>query len=621
MATLQLMTGMQVTSAGEKVKVTAIPILQQIKAGQECSDFELLVRVEAPPVVKRRLPIDLVAVLDVSGSMGLAAAPLAKKPSRLDLVKKAMKTIIMHLHDDDRLAIVAFNDKVVTEYTTNLFDIAGGRVSAKRRVDELVAKGDTAFKPGLTRAVEILDGRADKNRLGFVVLLSDGLDNSGIKWNDATMVVKYPVHTFGFSTGHDPKALLAIAQLSHGGTYSFIDGNLSKITHAFAMCLGGLKSVVAVDVEVKISLHSTFAVTIKKIESGGYKSSIESNVGVIVIDLLYAGEVKNFIIHLHVPARPADHEAWCVTGKYRDALGAQLVDADHVNQWIKIQRPAAVDAAPSLIVQDQIARFKVLDILVKLHDEFNELKNVALIKKGDDEIHIAKEAQRRVGNVLQSKLDELKKSDKYWKDGHKSDVDLGGLEKDGDAMVSSLRRGQGVAYIYSWISSHQMQRATTMGSPDKVAVAFLTPRMRAMLYEAQKQQVKDEDGPHQMDQGTGHDGCRCVAAEDSNRRIDQRLEMWCKLKREAAGLFEQPSSAAEDLTAVFRDASLETINRAMHHDIYLAVVHASNLRRCSEAMLENNLTNLPHGDGEVHHDPEATPPMHDNEGTSGDKAP
>ncbi|GJM95641.1 hypothetical protein PR202_ga12407 [Eleusine coracana subsp. coracana] len=508
------MTGMQVTSAGDKVKVTAIPILPQIKAGQECSDFELLVRVEAPPVMKRRLPIDLVAVLDVSGSMGLAAAPQAKKPSRLDLVKKAMKTIIMHLHDDDRLAIVAFNDKVVTEHTTNLCDIAGGRVSAERMVDELVAKGDTAFKPGLTRAIE-------------------------------------------------------------------------------------------------------------RIESGGYKSSIESNVGVIVIDLLYAGEVKNFIVHLHVPARPADHEAWCVTGKYRDALGAQLVDADHLNQWIKIQRPAAVDAAPSLIVQDQIARFKVLDILVKLHDEFNELKNVALIKKGDDEIHIAKEAQRRVGNVLQSKLDELKKSDKYWKDGHKSDVDLGGLEKDGDAMVSSLRRGQGVAYIYSWISSHQMQRATTMGSPDKVAIAFLTPRMRAMLYEAQKQQVKEEDGLHQMDQGTDHHGCRCVAAEDSNRRIDQRLEMWCKLKREAAGLFEQPPSAAEDLTAVFQDASLETINRAMHHDIYLAVVHASNLRRCREAMLESNLTNLPHGDGEVevHHDHEATPPMHDDQGTSGDKAP
>jgi Mg-chelatase subunit ChlD len=146
------MTGMQITSACERVKVST----HQINiTGQQEFDFKVLVRVEAPPVVKKRLPIDLVAVLDISGSMGLAAAPPAKKPSRLDLVKKAMKIIIMHLNDDDRLAIVAFNNKVVSEYSTDILDIADGRVSAERKVDELVAKGDTAFKPGLEHAVKV----------------------------------------------------------------------------------------------------------------------------------------------------------------------------------------------------------------------------------------------------------------------------------------------------------------------------------------------------------------------------------------------------------------------------------------------------------------------------------
>jgi hypothetical protein len=84
-------------------------------------------------------------------------------------------------------------------------------------------------------------------------------------------------------------------------------------------------------------------------------------------------------------------------------------------------------------------------------------------------------------------------------------------------MVSSLLRGQGVAYIYSWISGYEMQRATTMGSPDKVSTAFLTSRMRAMLYETPKQELVANDN---------HGGaCSCVTADDSFRRIDQRLEM------------------------------------------------------------------------------------------------
>uniref|UniRef100_A0A0D9WX19 Uncharacterized protein n=1 Tax=Leersia perrieri TaxID=77586 RepID=A0A0D9WX19_9ORYZ len=68
------------------------------------------------------------------------------------------------------------------------------------------------------------------------------------------------------------------------------------------------------------------------------------------------------------------------------------------------------------------------------------------------------------------------------------------------------------------------------------------------------------------------------------RMIGQRLEMWSKVRREVP-LMYQPLSEDEDhhhgqVTAVFREASLEAIDRAMHRDMYLAVVHASNQRRC-----------------------------------------
>lgn len=144
----------QVTAA-ETVKVSTTPVFPAIPWGQENDDFEVLVRVEAPPEASRRSPVDLVAVLDVSSSMNTRAAP-SDESSRLDLLKRAMKFIIGKLDSGDRLAIVAFNDQLVEEYGTGLLDMSSdGRRDVRRRVDELTARGSTAFRPGLCKAVKV----------------------------------------------------------------------------------------------------------------------------------------------------------------------------------------------------------------------------------------------------------------------------------------------------------------------------------------------------------------------------------------------------------------------------------------------------------------------------------
>jgi hypothetical protein len=55
----------------QEVRVSTTPIRAAIARDQRKDDFEVLVTVEAPKVVapEKRAPIDLVAVLDVSGSM------------------------------------------------------------------------------------------------------------------------------------------------------------------------------------------------------------------------------------------------------------------------------------------------------------------------------------------------------------------------------------------------------------------------------------------------------------------------------------------------------------------------------------------------------------------------
>ncbi|KAL6594636.1 hypothetical protein ACP70R_048374 [Stipagrostis hirtigluma subsp. patula] len=597
LASSLLVLAMVTATASETVKVSTTPVFPAIPWSQQRKDFEVLVRVEAPAAAKRRTPIDLVAVLDVSGSMNAPAA-LSEGPSRLDLLKKAMKFIIKELDDGDRLAIVAFNDQVAEEYSTDLLRISGeGRSDARRKVEELMAGGSTAFKPALERAAQILDKRpADCNHAGFVIFLSDGVDNSGMKWCEESIgngrnnliraaLGKYPVHTFGFSASHDPKALYLIAKESRG-TYSFVDDeDLGSLTGAFAVCLGGLKSVVAVDTRVKLMAAEHGGVQIRGIESGGYRShvSCDGTWGEIVLGALYAGEVKNFVVRLHVPAATAaaccsddrhhqQQQLVTVDAAGHSSYGGRTISMEAASDVLRIQRTKAVagagaDAgrqlAPSPAVMNYIVRFELLELVSKfVREELDVVEDVAATVID-------------LGGRLESKWEEFIHGHKFW-----SGADLGGLDGDMSAMVGSLRRGGAgagaAAYIYSWASSYQMQRATAMGSPDKVAAEFLTQEMRLMLSEARE--FFDEPV-------SPRPAAPAVATKEGFERIDRRLESWLKLKRD---LFDQPSEPEEDgggesshLAALLQEASMEAINRAMHHDMYLAVVHASNVRQCS----------------------------------------
>ncbi|TVU25813.1 hypothetical protein EJB05_28323 [Eragrostis curvula] len=79
--------------------------------------------------------------------------------------------------------------------------------------------------------------------------------------------------------------------------------------------------------------------------------------------------------------------------------------------------------------------------------------------------------------------------------------------------------------------------------------------------------------------------------------IEERLKYWCKVKADLSAMNEKADAGNKcdcHFTAVQREAALESINRAMHHDIYTAsaldhcpslkaVVLAIKTRRCGEA--------------------------------------
>lgn len=135
-------------AAAETVKVITTPVFPQIPRHQASKDFQVLVRVEAPPAAvqqqRRRVPVDLAVVLDVGGGA-----------ARLDAVKKAVRFVVRQIHDDDRLAIVGPSNY---RRVTGLLNTRDARRDAEKSVDDLeLRRGEftSSGAAGLEEAVKV----------------------------------------------------------------------------------------------------------------------------------------------------------------------------------------------------------------------------------------------------------------------------------------------------------------------------------------------------------------------------------------------------------------------------------------------------------------------------------
>ncbi|KAK3139859.1 hypothetical protein QOZ80_5AG0391650 [Eleusine coracana subsp. coracana] len=549
-----------------------------------------LVRVEASSSWKSFVPIDVVTLLNVSQNMIGPAASLTETQSRLDMLKKAMKFLLGQLNDDDRLAIIAFNDQVIKEHSTGLVEFSTSGWSAiEAKIDGLIAKGDTALKPSLEHAVELLDGREDKNRAGFIILISDGLDNSKFEWTDESipptdivrlLLRKYPVHTFGLCKGHDSKALHFIAKESCG-TYSSIADNLeTKIMEALAVCLGGLKTVVAVNTCLNITSGS---LKITRIDSGGYPQRGGS--GSIFIGMLYAGEVKDFVVYFNYTTGSWSRGYNTVLSgiiasvTYKDVPGKQST----INETCSISLPIHTTdtgrapenpCPPMSALLLQMVRSKVVDLLKSIMKDLLVLKQEAggAVHRGEDDDPVL---QAMAASLLQRKWKEFKQSDASWKDAPRAFLDLGGLDNDINAMVGILQHGLGVGCIYSWLSSYEMQRGTVTGLPYHLDGAqFRTPAIEAMVQEAHKQ-LANEAPAQEMDETV------CNNAIELLDKIDERFELWSKLEHDMPPPFQPSSEQQYDQSLKFVSVLHGDISRARQKDIYLATDHAIEQWRSS----------------------------------------
>lgn len=202
----------------------------------EEAECEVVVSVHVPDDENRK-PVDICCVVDISGSMGTTAtyeeegAVKDDGLSILDIVKHAVKTVMHTLKDEDRLALVAFDDRVETVFSLSPMSVEG-RESAISALDALRPRGQTNLWGGILAGLEEL--RTPAQDAGFrkrtLLLLTDGQPNISPpkghlaelrKYKDSHVDFNFQMNTFGFGYSLDSALLLDLAVESHG-TFAFI---------------------------------------------------------------------------------------------------------------------------------------------------------------------------------------------------------------------------------------------------------------------------------------------------------------------------------------------------------------------------------------------------------------
>ncbi|KAK4440304.1 E3 ubiquitin-protein ligase WAV3 [Sesamum alatum] len=501
------------------VSVKTIPEFPAVAAPQSVSDFAVLVGVRAPPLIDgarqcERAPIDLVTVLDVSGSMA---------GSKLLLLKCAVCFVIENLGPADRLSIVSFSSSA-HRILPLLRMTDRGREDAKAAVNSLFSDGGTDIVEGLKKGARILEERRERNPVASIILLSDGKhtfncisarrshqnqtssypphilelmnllpvslcpNNRELENEDTPH--SFPVHAFGFGVDHDSSTMHAISDAS-GGTFSFIE-SVDMVQEAFARCIGGLLSVVAQELRLTVTSASS-GVAIDSIPSGRYATEISDRGFQAVVNVgdLYADEEKEFLVHLSIPECPiAESEGTVgrtsllkIACSYRDTASKAMVQLE--GEQVEIRRPKVVsrtDGEVSLEVDRQRNRLWVAESIAKAQE---------MAESGNLEGAQTVLARRRT-TLLSSASAQAGDSLCSW-----LEAELMEIRERMENMAMYEHTGR--AYVLSGLSSHSWQRATTRGysanlttirreggsSSYSVPVGYDTPSMVSMVSKSQ----------------------------------------------------------------------------------------------------------------------------------------
>ena len=173
-------------------------------------------------------PVDLIVVMDISGSM---------QGDKITSARASLLQFVKKLDDRDRLRIDLFNDKITT--LTPLSPIAGKRQQVLDSVSGIFEQNSTSLYDAILKAYQDLQTEGDPNHIRALVVLSDGEDTVSYATLDQVIAKitgseseggnAIKVFTIAFGADANSDILKKIADPSGGKQYDSSPENIQKI--------------------------------------------------------------------------------------------------------------------------------------------------------------------------------------------------------------------------------------------------------------------------------------------------------------------------------------------------------------------------------------------------------
>eukprot|EP01117_Protostelium_nocturnum_P008640 TRINITY_DN30_c0_g2_i1.p1 TRINITY_DN30_c0_g2~~TRINITY_DN30_c0_g2_i1.p1 ORF type:complete len:716 (-),score=297.14 TRINITY_DN30_c0_g2_i1:41-2188(-) len=343
------------------VKVDALKLDEQVNLSIKAMPVEgngnqtdVLISIQTPQGADR-CPQDVICIVDFSGSMGDAATMTAADGSveshgmcLLDIVGHAVRTVAASLGEEDRMALVLFDDRVETPFSLQSMT----KAAKKNLVDEVAKlrpRGGTQVWEGLKEGLDILE-KAPKlpgRRNNSLILLTDG-ETSGdpfaeLKTYQEKHEGQFPgtVMTFGFGYNMNSTLLDNLSQLG-GGMYCFIP-DASIVGTAFVNCVSNLQSTFAN--QVILSIEPQEGVKLVGNTQVGSLPQQKTSWGLrFDLSTLQYGQTKDVVVRLEgVPSN--------VTESFLSASLAYTNGKDQVKIVAEATESPSADNAKDILVQ------------------------------------------------------------------------------------------------------------------------------------------------------------------------------------------------------------------------------------------------------------------------------
>lgn len=202
------------------------------------------------PAVEDRPPLNLVFLIDTSGSM--------EHPDKLPLLKQSLALMLSKLSAQDQVSIVTYAGSAgqVLEPTS-----AAERDTILGALDNLSAGGNTAGQDGLQQAYAVAEGMTEEGEVSRVILATDGDFNVGI--SDPEELERFIagkresgtyLSVLGFGRGNLDDAVMQSLAQNGNGQAAYID-TLAEAQKVLVDQFTGALFPIADDVKIQVEFN------------------------------------------------------------------------------------------------------------------------------------------------------------------------------------------------------------------------------------------------------------------------------------------------------------------------------------------------------------------------------